>query len=54
MTKKHKTFSFIVDPEWLDRLEKAVELSDCDFKYEFVIKAAEEKMEKVESESVKK
>ena len=54
MTKKHKTFPIVVDAEWLDRLGKAVDLSDCDSKYEFVIKAAEEKMEKVESESVKK
>lgn len=56
MTKeqKFKSFPIVVSAEWLDRLGKAVNLSDIDTKYEFIIRATEEKMEKVERESVKK
>ena len=51
---KIKTFPLTVNQSWLDRLGKAVNLSTEESKHDFLIKAAEEKMEKVERESVKK
>ena len=55
MAKKHKTFPIVVDPEWLDRLGRAVNLSkEYDSKYELVIRATEKEMEQIERDSVKK
>ena len=52
MKSSIKTFPLVVNKDWLDRLGKAVDLSDCDSKYDFIIKATEEKMRQVEKDSV--
>lgn len=51
---KIKTFPLTVTESWLDKLGKAVNLSNEESKHEFLIKAAEEKIERLERESVKK
>lgn len=50
---KIKTFPLIVPAEWLDRLGKAVPLSSETSKHDFIIKAVEEKMERLEKRTIK-
>ena len=50
---RFKTFPIVVTPEWLERLGIAVQLSKETSKHDFIIKAVEEKMERVERESAK-
>lgn len=52
--EKRKTFPLAVNQAWLDRLGKAVNLSKETSKHDFLIKAAEKEMERVERESVRK
>lgn len=54
MTDKIKTFPLTVTESWLDRLGKAVNLSSEGSKHDFIIRAAEKEMDRIERESVKK
>lgn len=50
---KIKTFPLTVTDSWLDKLGRAVNLSDETSKHDFILKAVEEKMERVERETTK-
>ena len=50
-TDKIKTFPLTVNGSWLDRLEKAVKLSSEGSKHDFILRAAEKEMDRLEKES---
>ena len=50
---KIKTFPLTVTDSWLDKLGRAVNLSNETSKHDFILKAVEEKMERVERETTK-
>lgn len=48
MATKFKTFPLTVTPEWLDKVEKAKDKYES--KHEFIIRAVDEKIKKLEGE----